>query len=53
MSISQAGGSRQRELFTRAKRTTISLPDDHPLVMLTDLLIHLGTASDARRYAVQ
>ena len=38
MSTSQPGGSRQRDLFQRAKRTTITLPDDHPLVRLTDLL---------------
>jgi hypothetical protein len=38
MSLSQPGGNRQRELFPRAKRTTVSLPDDHPLVMLTELL---------------
>ena len=38
MSISQPGGSRQREMFPRSKRTTILVPDDHPLVTLTDLL---------------
>ena len=38
MSPSQLDGSRQGELFPRSKRTTISLPDNHPLVKLTDLL---------------
>ena len=38
MSPSQLGGSRQGELFPRSKSTTISLPDDHPLVVLTELL---------------
>ncbi len=38
MRPSQPVGSRQRELFPRSKCTTITLPDDHPLVVLTELL---------------
>ena len=30
------GGSRQPELFARCKRPTISLPDNHPMVVLTE-----------------
>jgi hypothetical protein len=30
------GGNRQPDLIPRSKRSTISLPDDHPMVVLTD-----------------
>jgi hypothetical protein len=30
------GGSRQLNLIPRSKRSTISLPDNHPMVILTD-----------------
>jgi hypothetical protein len=32
------GGSRQLDLFPRSKRPTIPLPDNHPMVVLTDTL---------------
>jgi len=32
------GASRQPDLIPRSKKSTISLPDDHPLVVLTDLV---------------
>jgi hypothetical protein len=32
------GGSRQPELFPRSKRPVISLPENHPMVVLTDTL---------------
>jgi hypothetical protein len=38
MSKTDSGGSRQRELFPRSKRSTITLADDHPMVVLTDRL---------------
>jgi len=31
-----SGGSRQPDLFTRSKQPKISLPDNHPMVVLTD-----------------
>jgi hypothetical protein len=31
-----SGGNRQLDLFARSKRPTISLPDNHPMVVLTD-----------------
>ena len=49
MSPSQPGGSRQRELFPRSKCTTISLPDDHPLVVLTELLDWTELEAQAQR----
>ena len=30
------GGSRQPDLFARSKQPKISLPDNHPMVVLTD-----------------
>jgi hypothetical protein len=33
---SRAGGSRQLDLFVRSKQPKISLPDNHPMVVLTD-----------------
>lgn len=33
---SRAGGSRQPDLFVRSKQPKISLPDNHPMVVLTD-----------------
>ena len=31
-----SGGSRQPDLFARSKQPKISLPDNHPMVVLTD-----------------
>ena len=36
MSARRNGGSRQRELLPRSKRPAIPLPDNHPMVVLTD-----------------
>jgi hypothetical protein len=36
MSQRQRGGSRQPDLIPRSKRSAISLPDNHPMVILTD-----------------
>jgi hypothetical protein len=36
MSRPPKGGSRQPELFVRSKRPAISLPDNHPMVVLAD-----------------
>ena len=36
MAQRRKGGSRQPDLIPRAKQSTISLPDDHPMVVLTD-----------------
>jgi hypothetical protein len=36
MSQRPKGGSRQPDLFPRTKRPAISLPDNHPIVVLTD-----------------
>src|SRR5262249_38477564 len=36
MSARRSGGSRQPELWPRSKRPTISLPDNHPMVVLTE-----------------
>ena len=36
MSQRPRGGSRQPDLFPRTKRPAISLPDNHPMVVLTD-----------------
>jgi hypothetical protein len=38
MAQRRKGGSRQPDLIPRSKKSTISLPDDHPLVVLTDLV---------------
>jgi len=38
MTQRRSGGNRQLELFARSKRPTISLPDNHPMVVLTDTL---------------
>jgi len=38
MSRRPIGSSRQPELFVRSKRPVISLPEDHPMVVLTDTL---------------
>jgi hypothetical protein len=32
------GGSRQPDLLPRSKRPAIPLPDNHPMVVLTDTL---------------
>ena len=36
MSARRRGGNRQPDLFARSKRPAISLPDNHPMVVLTD-----------------
>lgn len=36
MPVRRRGGNRQPELFPRSKRPEISLPDNHPMVVLTD-----------------
>src|SRR5512136_169107 len=36
MSARRRGGDRQPDLFPRSKRPEISLPDNHPMVVLTD-----------------
>ena len=36
MSARRSGGNRQPELLPRSKRPTISLPDNHPMVVLTE-----------------
>src|SRR5881396_271704 len=36
MAQRRKGGSRQPDLIPRSKQSTISLPDDHPMVVLTD-----------------
>jgi hypothetical protein len=36
MSARRQGGNRQPELFSRSKRPAISLPSNHPMVVLTD-----------------
>ena len=49
MSTSQPSGNRQRDLFPRSMQTTITLPDDHPLVKLTDLLNWTDLEAQAER----
>ena len=36
MSARRRGGNSQPDLFPRSKRPAISLPDNHPMVVLTD-----------------
>jgi hypothetical protein len=36
MSLQRKGGSREPDLVPRSKRPAISLPDNHPMVVLTD-----------------
>jgi hypothetical protein len=36
MTARRQGGNRQPELFARSKRPTIALPDNHPMVVLTN-----------------
>jgi hypothetical protein len=36
MSARRQGGNRQPDLFPRSKRPAISLPNNHPMVVLTD-----------------
>ena len=36
MTARRQGGNRQPELFARSKRPAISLPENHPMVVLTD-----------------
>ena len=36
MSARRRGGNRQPDLFPRSKQPAISLPDNHPMVVLTD-----------------
>jgi len=44
-----AGGSRQPELFARSKRPSIELPDNHPMVVLTETLDWTELESRAQR----
>ena len=49
MSARRRGGNSQPDLFPRSKRPAISLPDNHPMVVLTDTVDWTELASQAEK----